>query len=472
MNYSRIISSVAIIIIVSINVISSLGCANIVPPQGGPRDSLPPVLEKVYPENLSKNFKDNKITFTFDEFVDVQGVQENMMVSPLPKETPVVDYKLKTVTVKLKDSLEANTTYTIDFGDAVRDVNEANIYKNLSYTFSTGPSIDSFQLAGKILLAETGKADTTLIVMLHTSADDSVVVKEKPRYITKLDGKGNFVFKNLPGKTFYIYGLKDEGNTKRYLSAKQLFAFADKPINISAKNDSVTLYAFAAKKDKLLAVGTGAVPPKRGNSAVDKRLRFTNSLDNKQQDLLGNLIFSFEQPLKNFDSSKLSLFTDSAFTAVIGYSFKKDSTGKKIILQTEWKENTLYQIILDKDFAEDSSGRKLLKTDTLSFTTKKKTDYGTLKIKIRNLDIAKNPVLQILLNGTIIRSMPMASAEFTDTMFPPGEYELQVLLDENKNGQWDPGDFFKNHKQPELVKPIQRKIVVRPIWQNEFEIAL
>jgi hypothetical protein len=66
----------------------------------------------------------------------------------------------------------------------------------------------------------------------------------------------------------------------------------------------------------------------------------------------------------------------------------------------------------------------------------------------------------------------MSSNEFADNMFPPGEYELQILLDENKNGQWDPGDFFGKHKQPELVKPIQRKIVVKPVWQNEFEIAL
>jgi PBP1b-binding outer membrane lipoprotein LpoB len=159
MKTRTIISSIALIAI--IYSISGTGCANIVPPQGGLRDSLPPVLEKADPGDSSKNFKGNRITFTFDEFIDVQSIQENLMVSPLPNETPIVDYKLKIVTVKLKDTLEQNTTYTLNFRDAVRDVNEGNIYKNFTYTFSTGPYIDSLQLAGKVILAETGRADST-----------------------------------------------------------------------------------------------------------------------------------------------------------------------------------------------------------------------------------------------------------------------------------------------------------------------
>ena len=208
------------------------GCANIIPPHGGPRDSLPPLLLKADPVDSSRNFSDTRITFSFDEYVDIQDVYNNLLVSPLPKNLPTVDYKLRTVTVKLKDTLEKNTTYTLNFGDALRDVNEGNIYKNFTYTFSTGSYLDSLELSGKVLLAENGRTDTTLIVMLHTSADDSIVVKEKPRYITKLDGKGRFHFKNLPPQTFYIYALKDEGITRRYLSGKQLFGFADKPVDM------------------------------------------------------------------------------------------------------------------------------------------------------------------------------------------------------------------------------------------------
>jgi len=198
MKYKSFISFAAIISIIIINLISGTGCANIIPPQGGPRDSIPPVLLKVTPGDSTRNFTGNKITFTFDEFIELQDIQGNLNVSPSPKINPVVDYKLNTVTVKLKDSLESNTTYSINFGNAIKDFNEGNPAKGLTYTFSTGKYIDSLELSGKVILAENGKIDTTLMIMLHTNPDDSAVVKDRPRYIVKLDGSGNFIFKNLP----------------------------------------------------------------------------------------------------------------------------------------------------------------------------------------------------------------------------------------------------------------------------------
>lgn len=450
------------------------GCANIIPPQGGPRDSLPPLLLKADPVDSSRNFSNTRITFSFDEYVDIQDVYNNLLVSPLPKNLPTVDYKLRTVTVKLKDTLEKNTTYTLNFGDALRDVNEGNIYKNFTYTFSTGSYLDSLELSGKVLLAENGRTDTTLIVMLHTSADDSIVVKEKPRYITKLDGKGRFHFKNLPPQTFYIYALKDEGNTRRYLSGKQLFGFTGKPVDMQAKNDSLTLYAYIAKRDKqAVASQPSATAQKpRAGATADNRLKFSNNLTNGQQDLFGSFEMVSDKPLRVFDTSKIKLFTDSAFNPAAGYLFAKDSTGKKILLNITWQEGTQYHVVMDKDFAEDSTGKKLFRTDTLSFTTKKKSDYGSVKLKLRNLDLTKNPVLQIMNGENIFKSITMTNAEFNSPMFLPGEYELRILFDNNKNGNWDPGDFFGKHIQPELVLPIERKITVKANWQNEVEIAL
>src|SRR5262245_3914771 len=100
------------------------GCANIIPPGGGPRDSFPPILVSATPKDSSMNFTNKNITFVFDEFVEVNNVMENLIVSPTPKTIPEVTRKLRTVTVKLKDTLEPNTTYTLNFGNAIRDVNE------------------------------------------------------------------------------------------------------------------------------------------------------------------------------------------------------------------------------------------------------------------------------------------------------------------------------------------------------------
>ncbi|MBI5857971.1 MAG: Ig-like domain-containing protein [Sphingobacteriales bacterium] len=453
------------------------GCANIIPPSGGPRDSIPPVLLKANPDDSARNFTGNKIVFTFDEFVEVQNIQENLIVSPIPKINPTVEYRLSTVTVKLKDSLEANTTYSLNFGNAIKDFTEGNAFKNFTYTFSTGNYIDSLELQGKVLLAESGKVDSSLVVVLHTNKDDSAVVKDKPRYIAKLDGKGNFVFRNLPFKTFYVYALKDEGGTLRYFSDKQLFAFADQPVKMQSQTEAVTLYAYLVKQAASQPVSSVSAlnlanRRRSGPETSDKRLKYQTNLANNQQDLLSDFTITFEQPLRSFDSSKIRLYTDSIYTPVSSYSFQKDSTHKKIRLINTWKENTLYHFILEKNFAEDSSGKKLLKTDTLSFKTKKISEYGALKMKFRNLPLDKNPVLLFVVNENIYKSFSLTGSDFNQSLFLPGEYELRILYDSNKNGVWDPGEFFGKHKQPEIVKPVERKINVKPAWQNEFEIAL
>lgn len=478
MKITRLFRILALCTLAASAFLGGAGCANIVPPAGGPRDSLPPRLLKAEPGDSTRQFNGNRFYFTFDEFVEVQNAQQELLVSPLPRIDPVLDWKLNTVTVKWRDSLEPNTTYTIDFGKSIKDVNEGNVVREFTYTFSTGPFIDSLTLRGNVVLAETGKVDTTLIVMLHTLAEDSAVVNQKPRYVTRLDGRGGFLFKNLPPRVYYLYALKDENNTRRYFNDKQLFAFAEGPVVISDTVAPLTLYAYAnttAAASTAPATAPSAFPGRRGRdnaTAVDRRLRFTTNLTEGTQDLLGNFIMSFEQPLKIYDSSKVSLRMDTSFTPVEDYSFRPDSTRRNLVLLHPWKENRTYHLILDRDFAEDSTGKKLLKSDTLSFRTRKLDDYGKLRLRVRNLDFSRHPVLQFVLNGKITHSQSMTGPDLEIPLFVPGEYELRVLFDDNLNGRWDPGEFFGVHRQPERVQPIGRTILVRPRWENEFEIAL
>ena len=128
-------------------------CGQQVPPTGGPRDSIPPKLVAALPEYGAKNFKGNKITLVFDEYITLENPYEKLTYSPTPKINPNAEGKLKTITVKLKDTLEENTTYSIDFGEAIKDINENNILKDFTYTFSTGAYIDSAYLTGKVIIA-------------------------------------------------------------------------------------------------------------------------------------------------------------------------------------------------------------------------------------------------------------------------------------------------------------------------------
>lgn len=464
----------SILLILKIQVLHS-GCANIIPPAGGPVDSTPPKLVKADPPDSSKGVKNKTITFTFDEYIqDVQqqNLQANLIISPTPAISPLIVSKLKTITVKIKDTLEANTTYVYNFGKSIKDVNEGNVLKNFSYIFTTGSYLDSLELTGNVLMAETGGIDSTLIVMLHRSGDDSALVKDNPRYITKLDSSGSFRFRYLPAGTYYIYALKDESGAHKYFEETQLFAFADQPVEIKPGVPPITLYAFAKKKETPAA--TISLPATRAaaNRVDENKLKFTTTINNKLQDLLDPFILSFEQPFKYFDSTKLALSTDSAFTPEKNYSWQADSLHKKITLLNKWKENTLYNLILDKEFAEDTSGHQLLKTDTLRFTTRKQSEYGSVKINFSNIDISKNPVLLFIVGGLMVKSFPITSANFFQPLFFPGEYVLRMFNDRNKNGIWDSGEFWEKRKQPEIVKPVGKKITIKANWENEFEIAI
>jgi len=463
----KVISPFFLLIFLITKIVVLPGCANMIPPTGGDRDSLPPLLLKASPPDSSNNFNTRRITFTFDEYIEPpQEIFKNLLISPNPSTPPVVESKLRTLTVTIKDTLEPNTTYYYNFGDAIKDVNEGNVLHNFSYIFTTGTTLDTLQLSGKVLLAESGGVDSTLFVMLYKSGVDSAVIKERPRYVARVDGKGNFRFLYLPSGTYYIY-VMDE---KKLYSKQSLFGFSDSAVEIKSNSSPVTLYAFVEEKSQQPTSTLNFAGGNRAGAKPDeRRLRFTSS--GNTQDLLGDFYLTFERPLRNLDTTKLQLSTDSTFNPVSS-RWEIDSLNKKLTLKTTWKENTLYNLILDKDFAEDTTGRKLLKTDTLNFITRKQTDYGSLKLNFTNIDLSKNPVLQISLNGTVVGTFPLSAAELYQPLFNPGEYDLSILYDENKNGHWDPGKFFEGRKQPELVKPLNKKITVRSNWDNEFEIKL
>ena len=469
----KVVSSFFLLIVFILKILVLGGCANQIPPTGGDRDSLPPILVRVTPPDSSMNFANKTITFTFDEFIeDVQQQNpfQNIIISPNPTTPPVVESRLRTMTVKLRDTLEANTTYYFNFGDVIKDVNERNILNNFSYIFSTGNTIDSLQLAGRVLSAETGEIDSTLVVMLFRNGEDSAIMKERPRYLTKVDGKGNFRFMYLPSGTYYIYAVKDNNGQRTY-SAVQPFAFADSAVEIRPNSPPVILYAFSEKKDQPLTLTPGGSGINRSGRSDDRRLRFTSTLNNNTQDLLGEFALNFERPIRNLDTTKLQLSTDSTFNSIRS-RWELDSLNKRLTLKINWQPGMRYNLILDKDFAEDTLGRKLLKTDTISFTTKQQADYGSIKVVFPNIDLTQNPVLQFSQNGRIVNTFPINGPEIYQQLFNPGEYDLSLLYDKNKNGRWDPGQFFGARRQPELVRPLNKKVTIRPNWDNEFEIKL
>ncbi|MEY4868379.1 MAG: hypothetical protein RIT36_1278, partial [Bacteroidota bacterium] len=306
-------------------------CGQQVPPTGGARDSIPPKLVAALPEYGAKNFKGNKITLVFDEYITLENPYEKLTYSPIPKSNPNAEGKLKTITIKLKDTLEENTTYRIDFGEAIKDINENNILKDFSYSFSTGPYLDSAFFTGKVIIAATGKVDSTMIAVLHRNQDDSAVAKEKPRYYTRLKGDGSFIFSNLQPGRYNLFAIKDADGGKKYDQSSELIAFMNSPINIGTDTSTV-LYAFEEEQEAKPAPKSTAKPAATNKKGEDKRLKLSNNLEGGRQDLLSTLILTTEHPLKKLDSSKIR-FTDKDFKAITGFTLDKDSTGKQLVIQ-------------------------------------------------------------------------------------------------------------------------------------------
>jgi len=443
--------------------ILGIGCAQIGAPMGGPRDSIPPKLLNANPPNGAINFKGNRITLTYDEYVQILKLQDNLLINPTPKIIPNVDSKLKTVSIKIRDTLQPNTTYRFDFGNAIADYTEGNPVKNFSFIFSTGSYIDSLQFTGKVQLAETGKTDSTLLIFLYKDLDDSAVLKTKPTYITRLDSSGNFTFHNLPGGIYNVYALKDESGQKIYNNNDELFAFSDSNIKVNDSTKPVNLFAYQEEKPK----------PKTSSTSIassEKKLKYTTSIVNSRQDLLTPLTIDFNRKLKNFDSLKIQL-TDTLLNPYNSATVSIDTTGKKITIANKWIDNTDYRLIIPKDFATDTLGVALLKSDTIHFKTKKEGDYGTITINFKNLEKFKNPVLQFVSNNEVVNSYPLTSAKWSVKLFNPGDYEIRILEDVNKNGIWDHGNYHLK-LQPEKVFAIKQKINIRQDWDNERDIIL
>jgi hypothetical protein len=221
-------------------------CANIVKPQGGPRDVTPPVLLKATPPNMTRHFAAKTIQLDFDEYFKLNSQYTEITMSPVPDKQPEYKIKKRSLIINLKDTLQKNTTYVINFGKAIADVNEGNVLKNFTYVFSTGEHIDSLSMSGNVVNTLTQLREKDVTVMLFPKAKDSIYFgKKKPTIYTTTDTAGNFSLNNLHDGDYTIYALKQTAATKIYnVNNKDLIAFLKKPITLTSDTSGIQLKLF------------------------------------------------------------------------------------------------------------------------------------------------------------------------------------------------------------------------------------
>ena len=221
-------------------------CANQVAPTGGPKDITPPKVVEAVPENQSTDFNGRKIELTFDEYVTLNNASQQMLFSPPLGNKPDIKLSNKTVVVKFKEDLKPNTTYTIDFGEAVKDFHEGNLFKDYIYTFSTGDMLDTLSLAGTVVDAATQKPLEKLFVGIYDASCDSLFAlpfRQAPDYLARTDKEGKFRFHGLPDVPFLAVALEDMNANLFYDLPNEKVGFIDTLV-CPSDSLSLTLLAF------------------------------------------------------------------------------------------------------------------------------------------------------------------------------------------------------------------------------------
>jgi hypothetical protein len=280
------------------------GCANQQPPHGGPKDVTPPRLLKASPPNMTRHFNAKYVKLDFDEYFKLTNQYTEITMSPSPDKQPEIKRKDKSIVITFKDTLQKNTTYVINFGKAIQDVNEGNTLLNFTYVFSTGPHIDSLSVSGTVINSLTQKKEKDITVMLiPVEKDTAYFGKKKPNIYATTDTAGNFSMNNLHEGNYYIYALKETSQVpSRIYKEGDLIAFLKKPIHLYSDTSDIQLTLFQEEAAKFRPVV-------------------------KKFDDDGKILMIFNKPLQNpslkiiypkdFDNQKLVEFTKTRDTAYL-----------------------------------------------------------------------------------------------------------------------------------------------------------
>ena len=269
-------------------------CANRVAPTGGEKDIQAPSVTEISPPNRSVNFSEDGFTLRFDEYVQLQNPNEQVLISPLMLERPEFKLKGKKLMVKFKEPLKENTTYTFNFGESIKDITESNAMKGFEYAFSTGNELDSLFIKGRVVDAQFKEEQKDVLIAAYPFGIDSLFTTTPPSFITRTDEEGKFQLNNLPANTYQLIGLIDKNNNYFYDQANEDLAFYPYEINV---NDSIS------SKYELQLFNEGFDTPKM----TDKRNREYGHIElffSKEQDSISVININDSLPMTDFKVEK------------------------------------------------------------------------------------------------------------------------------------------------------------------------
>lgn len=508
-----------------------IGCAKKGTITGGLKDTIAPKMVNSLPKNFSTNFTGKEIKISFDEYIKLKDINKQLIISPPMKRQPeILPYNAsKVITIRIKDTLLPNTTYSFNFGKSIADNNEGNPYQQFKYVFSTGSYIDSLNLGAKVKDAIEKKVDNYVSIMLYDANDkynDSIIYKQVPRYITNtLDSLQLVKFENLKEGKYRLIALKDVNGNNKFDPKTEKIGFQKEFISIP--NDTIYELELFKEEPTFRAVSASQVSGSRftiGYEGNPKDVKITLKKNSEaipfvvsqlpKKDSLQVWFKAIKGDSLSIDVSKnkfqktFSLKVKEQKRDTLGFSseqqgtisFRDDFAIKSNVPLTKWDVTKMK--LINKDSAEvkftneydeqkqelkfifnkeplEKYNLKVLpdaltdyydrKNDSLSFdfSTDNLSDYGNLRIKLEN--VKRFPVIVELTDKdgkVIVCQYSEKETLLNFDLIDPAKYTIRVIYDDDKNKRWTPGSFLEQRQSEEVIYFL-KEVDVRANWDVE-----
>ncbi|MDA8595532.1 Ig-like domain-containing protein [Flavobacteriaceae bacterium] len=501
---------------------------------GGPKDEDPPIFVSASPEYMTTNFDAKKIKISFNEYIKLDKVNTQLVVSPPLEYSPEISpagSASKFINIKIQDTLKENTTYSFNFGNSVVDNAEGNVYGNFKYVFSTGDYIDSLEVSGSVKYANSAEPANEVSILLYpldSTFQDSTIYKSKGYYVGNTLDTTLYNLTNLKAGTYKMIALKDQSSNYIYDPKEDQIGFLESAIELpkDTANYELTLFKeilpFRLITPKEINKGHIVIPfegelpqdlkikpqgnyvdlkytllkdatkdslnlwyPKDLKDSLMLKVTYLNEIDTfttlfrtKKYDSLSikNLNkgyinfkekFTLEsnQPIEKIDLEKISLmYPDSTFKSPeIFY----DSIKMQINFGIDLQESSKYELEILPGGIQSVFETNI---DTLQYNirTKKIEDYGEISLSFNSQE-NQSIIIELLTEKEELVSSFKGTSDDTVKfdLLTPKNYLIRVILDENKNGKWDTGNYL-NNLQPEKIIYFPRVINIRAnFFENE-----
>ena len=493
------------------------GCAQVRSVSGGTKDTVAPRVLDVSPDSLSVWFDQSSFQVTFDEYIQLRNVQQELLVSPPLSKPPRVQLKQRTMVVSWEDTLRANSTYTFQFGNSISDLNEGNALPDFAYVFSTGAEVDSLRCGGSVKDALLDASAAKMKVLLYDSAATFWNKEGRPVYSARTDEAGKFELRYLRPGHYTLCCLSDENGNYHWDSGEAVVwkdsVLVDEQhdslthrLMLSVPHDSIPIIK-EYRTDSLGGFSCYVAPhqlpvnvrsldgmevrqwmrsdtlyvspsfPQTGKLRyeVDLRglkrdtvevnalgaertlLRMKSTIDMKQR-LTDGLVLEANVLIDHLDSTRIQVYADSAS---IPFTISQ-SHPDRLEIRHERKAGKTYECIAMPGALTDIYGKT---NDSLrvKFTIYEAKDLGAVRVKLPPMKGAGVLALKDRSNRLVWSSTVLNTAELFIPALIPGEYSAVITEDVNGNGRFDP-IVIQPYSPSEVNHVYPGKISVRANW--------